>query len=392
MSELKTTSSYDLSSLKRFVNEKIIPGSKDRDVNSEFPVSLFDELHRLGWMQAFIPEEFGGLGASTSELIRIIRALAYGSPGMATSLSASMTAVLAIILGAKEGLRARVCEDILNNPSFASFCFTEPDCGSDVLSIKTKAVPVEGGYLLTGKKCFVTNANFSKHLVVVAKIDGIEHPKKAITLFYIPSDAKGLSKGTAYDKMGQRDSNTGELFFDQIFVSEKNRIGQEGEGLSIAIRSLQRSRTTFAAAAVGLCDRAGDLVKNYLEERVLYGKPLITQPAIRNSLAQLHTEKEAVWLLTCVAATEWEQDHFEFRFSSMAKLMAGQIAVKFASQSLEFFGGWGYMKEYEIERIYRDAKFYEIAEGPTFVQQIIIAKELFSEPQVVKSGLLKKAA
>jgi alkylation response protein AidB-like acyl-CoA dehydrogenase len=376
-------SANELETLSDFVNEKILPGSKERDESESFPVEIFRELHTLGWTRCFIPEAQGGLGANTADLTQIFRKVAYASPGIATSMAGNMLAFVPILLRGSDELRDNVIHDYQNNFSLSSFCFTEPDHGSDVMRIETNATPAEGGYLITGKKCFVTNANYAKRYLVVAKIKGMENPKRGMGLFLIEGRPDGFSVGSAYSKLGLRDSNTGEVFFDQVFVPTSHLIGKEGEGFEIACKSIQRSRIMLAASAVGLCDRAGDLARDYLKQRVLYGKPLLTQQAITNLLGQLYAEKEALWLLIQSAAEAWDAEDFSFKLSSMAKLMSGQLAMRFASACLELFGGWGCTKEYEIERVYRDAKFYDIMEGPSFVQLAILAKELFPELQTI---------
>lgn len=386
-------SAFDLSSLRAFIRQRVLPGTKQRDLHGQFPEGLFRDLHSMGWLEPFIPAELGGSGATTIDMIHIAREVAYGSPGMATSMAGNMLAATPILRHGTQELREQFCKDVLGNFRLSSFCFTEPDAGSDILSISTKAVRVPGGYRLSGKKCFITNANYASHFVVVAKVEGISHPRKAMTVFYVPARAEGVSVGQAYDKLGHRESNTSEVFFENVFIPESHRIGDEGMGLSVAVQSLEKSRSFLAAAAVGLCDRAGDLVKENLGSRIRCGKLLLSQPPVQTFLAQLYTEAQAAWLLTCHASAEWDsENHSELKYSSMAKLYAGQIAEKFASGALELFGGWGFVKEFEVERLYRDSKLFQIIEGPTFVQQLIIAKELFPKMQEHGTEALRKVA
>lgn len=388
---MKTKSDIDLESLKKFVRTKIIPGNKQRDDEATFPIDLFQELHSLGFITAFLPEPYGGSELSTTDLISVARELAYGSSGITTSFIANMLALVPVFQFGSDELRRKIASQSLAKLSLSSFCFTEPEAGSDVLRIKTEAKRVPGGYQLSGQKTFITNANYADHYVIVARTGDSTNPKKALSLFYVPAGTKGLSIGKPIQKMGHRDSNTSEVFLDKVFVPDEHRIGEEGDGLKIAIFSLTRSRTLFAASAVGLCDRACDLTTRFLAERVHFGKPLSDQPAIRNLLAQLKTEAQAAWLLACSAASEWDQGSYQLTPSSMAKMYSGQVAVRFASGALELMGGWGYTCEYEIERIYRDAKLYEIIEGPTFVQQVIIAKEMFSQLESESRSKLKAA-
>lgn len=376
----------ELEPLHRFVRTEVLPGARERDEREEFPLKLLDRLHGLGYITAFVPQELGGVGAPTPYLLWVIREVAYASPGMACSMIGNMLALVPLLMRGNRELRHKVAQETQERLSLASFCFTEPEAGSDILRIRTRAEKVPGGYRISGQKCFITNANYAEHYIVMARTDSGDGPRAALSMFYVPGGSKGLSTGKALTKLGHRDSNTSEVYFDGVFVPEENLIGKEGEGLRNAQLSLARSRTFFAASAVGLMDRVSDLLTDFLSGREHYGKPLLSQPAIRNQLCQLRTEAHAAWLLTCSSAAEWEAGNPSLHHSSMAKMYAGQVASRFATSGLELFGGWGYTREYEIERLYRDAKLYEIIEGPTFVQQAIIAKELYPEPKPAKAS------
>ncbi|MBC7693695.1 MAG: acyl-CoA/acyl-ACP dehydrogenase [Methylotenera sp.] len=380
---LSSISSPDLKSLRTFVRAKIIPASREHDEQETFPLEIFRMLHAQGWLQAFLPQEFGGTQATTADMIEIMREIAYGSPGITTSIAANLLAYVPIIGHALPEIRESVCRDFLERFSLSSFCFTEPDHGSDVLRIHTTATRTEDGYVLNGKKCFVTNGNFAERFVVVARLvprSGIElHPREAFALFLVSGDSAGVARGAPYRKLGHRDSNTTDIFLDQVKVPLNHLIGNEGEGLKIAFESIQRSRTLLSASAVGLALRAYDLSCDYVNSRSLYDKLLMEQPAIRNALVQMRTDIEASWQLTKVAAANWDSGDRSFAPSSMAKLYCGQMAVRVSGQALELFGGWGYTSEFAIEKVCRDAKLYDLAEGPTFVQQTILARELLKD-------------
>lgn len=378
-----------LEDLRKFVRDKILPGARERDDADIFPLEILKELHGMGYMVPFVPEALGGMGISSPNLMAIGREISYGSPGIACTMAGNMLSLVPVLRFGSEGLRRQVAKRIMSGLSLGSFCFTEPHSGSDILNIATRAERVPGGYRITGSKCFITNATYADHFVVMAKLSHVSDSKKAMTAFYIPRDAQGLSVGKPLKKLGQRDSDTTEVFFESVFVPEEHRLAEEGDGFKVAVMSLERSRTFFAAAAVGLCDRARDLAVGFLTEREHYGKPLITQPNIRALLSGLETELHAAWYLTSASASRWDAGEFDLRHSSMAKMYAGKLAVKYTSEVLELFGGWGFTREFEIERLYRDAKLYEIIEGPTFVQHVIIAKELFPEP---RSGADRKKA
>jgi alkylation response protein AidB-like acyl-CoA dehydrogenase len=380
----------EMEPLRRYIREQILPRAADRDANEEFSLEVITDLHRLGYLVPFLPKSNGGIGANTLDMLWIGREVSYGSRGLACTLAANMLWVLPILAGASEPLRKRVIHELLEEPHIGSFCFTEPDAGSDILRLRTSARRVPGGFVLSGKKCFITNANYASHFVVMARIEGTEDAKRAVNAFYIPAGEKRITVGKPLSKLGFRDSNTSEVFFDQVFVPEEHLLGKPGEGLSIALRSLQRSRTYFIGVAAGLCQRSRDLAEDFLRTRVHYGKPLIELHTIRGQLAQLESEAHAVWLMGCAAACGWDAGETSLLDSSMGKMLAGQVAMRYASAAVELFGGYGLTTEYEISRILRDAKFLEIVEGPNFVQQALIANILF--PNRLRENAVKKAA
>lgn len=390
MNSIPLQPSFDLSSLKQFVREKVLPGVLERDEKQNFPLEIYRDLHQLGWLHSFIPTSLGGLGASAVDLAFIVREIAYGSPGVASSYVANCLGLGAILMNGRPELREKVSKDVLGNFSLCSFGMTEGDVGTDIAHIKTRAKRVKGGYLLQGSKSFITNASYSRHLTVFAQCEGSNG--KGFTAFYVPGDAKGLSRGKPLRKLGQSESDTTELYLDDVFVPEEHRLGEEGKGFRVAFHSLERSKTLLAANAQGLCDRAFDLAEGYAEERIRYGKPLLTLSTIQSALALLHTEAQAAWLLTLHAAATWDNGTVAMKEASMAKLYGADIAVKVANEALELMGGTGYTKECEIQRLYRDAKMLEIVEGGSLVQQVVIAKEIYADRLARTGTVLKKAA
>jgi alkylation response protein AidB-like acyl-CoA dehydrogenase len=202
---------------------------------------------------------------------------------------------------------------------------------------------------------------------------------EGITCFYVPGNSKGIRRGKAVDKLGWRESNTGHIHFENVFVPAEHQLGKIGEGLKVLTHCLNRSKTLLGAVGVGLSYRALDLVGERLITTERYGKLLIEQPAIRHVLARLHTEVEAAWLLTSRAAAVWDTGDFAVKEASMAKLYSGNVASKVASQAIELFGARGFLNEYEVSRLVRDAKAIEIVEGPSLVQELLIAKKVLPE-------------
>ena len=379
----------NLESLREFVSAKVIAAAATHDKDDGFPLEIYRELHRLGWLQAFIPREFGGGGLPTSDLIHIAREVAYGSSGVYTSACVLPLALTPIIHFAQPRLRATLCEDFVRNFQLWSFCFTEPDAGFDINSLKTTASKVPGGYLLNGVKCFITNAGVADHLTVIARNPNAE---RTISAFYVPANSPGVTRGKPLEKMGQRCSNTSELFFEKVFIPDEHLIGVEGQGFKIAYHTLQRNKTLVSAAAVGVSLRAMDLITEHLAHRIRYEKPLLAQPMIQGLLAQLQTEIEASWLLTCRSAATWDAGVSAVKEASMAKLFATHTAVKVVSEIVELFGGYGYCREFEIERLHRDVRVLEIYEGSSFIQQTLIARELFGKHLTPAATTKRRAA
>ncbi len=371
--------SIDLGSLTHFVREQILPRQQTPVVGGEFSMELLKKLHQLGWLQSYVPKEYGGIGLSTSDLLFISREIAYGSAGVFSTFHSNMVGHLAIILYAKEALRRRLSQAYVDTFSLWSFCVTEPNSGSDVLNLQTNARRVPGGYRLSGHKAFISNANYSDHLFVLARLSSGSEKRAHLTGFYLPANSPGVTRGTAYVKMGQADSNTSELFFEDVFIPDEHLVGDEGGGLKILQHCIQRSKTLIAGAGVGISQRAGDLVRLELGQRIRFGKPLLSQPTINSFLAQLYTEVQASWLLASHAAVVWDSGSFAIQEASMAKLFSANTAVRFVNEAVELFGAYGYMQEFEIERLYRDVKLLEIYEGASNIQRILIAKELFPE-------------
>jgi len=370
-------SSLTAGRLRPFIREKVLPDFRAWDAAEQIPWEIWDELHGLGLWSLCVPRSLGGCGATAMELAPIMRELAHGSAALATAVTASFTAGLAIFLGAEPALQAQYARSVLANGELSCFALTEQEGGSDLTNIQTVAEPVHGGYLLHGKKCFVTNAAEAKHFVIAARIEGERRTSRSLTLFYVPAGAQGLVVSPQHHKLGQRAVKTHPIELDEVFVPTEHRIGQEGDALALSYRALQRSRCTLAAGAVGLAQRACDLAKNYLAERTSLRKPLLSQPVIRGALAQYHTLLEAAWELTAASARDWDYHLPDLHRVNMAKLYAGQVANEVVSGVMQLFGGWGYTGSFEIEQLVRDVKFYEFVEGPAFVQQILIAKELF---------------
>ncbi len=366
-----------LPELKNYIGNHIAPNHREWEKNARFPENVLKDLHSMGLWNMTVPAEFGGDEATTLALAEVMRELGYGCSALATAFTASFMAGLCIFLGANDQLRRTYARSITQNGEWSAFAMTEKEGGSDLSNIQTTARVVEGGYILNGDKCFVTNAPDAKHFVVVARLEHVRRSSRGLSLFYVPGGSDGLQIDAPHKKFGQNAVRTCPISLRDVFVPTEHRIGEEGTAREFSYRVLQRSRCLLAAGAIGLCSRAGEVGMDYLSKRIILRRSLLSQPVIRNLFTQIETEKEAAWQLIMSAAKDWDDNAPSLHRINMAKLFAGQVANRYAAAVMELFGGWSYTDAYEIEQLVRDAKFYEAVEGPAFVQQILIARGVF---------------
>lgn len=373
---IQVSPQIDLTDIRKFVREVVLPRAKSNDEQALFDKDTTEKLYKLGLLTCITPREFGGPDLPVSDLIWVTRELAYGSAGVTATFIGNLLGYSALVLHGSDELKAKVCKEFTSRPGLWSFAMTEKGCGSDLQKTATQARKVKGGYVINGEKNFITNANHSTKLAVFANVIDENGMPQGISCFYVPGDSQGLERGEPAQKLGWRESNTGHLFFKDVFVPEEHLLGQINQGLQILTHCLNRSKTLLAATSVGLALRGLDLAQERLLSTKRYGRALIDQSAIRHLLARLHTKTEAAWLLACSAAAVWDAGLPAVREASMAKLFAGSIGVEVTSQTLELFGARGFLSEFEVSRLYRDAKAIEIVEGPTLVQELLIAKQV----------------
>jgi len=360
----------------KFVKNEIIPIAAEYDKLGTLPMDVAQKAHELGLINAGVPEEYGGAGMGMMETCLIAEGLTYGCAGIATSLLLNSIAVIPIMFFGtpeqKEKYLKLICES--EDIKFVAFAVTEPGAGSDVSAVSTKADKIGSEYVLNGRKTFITNGDLASVYVVIAKTDPSK-AHKGLSAFIVPKEA-GIKVGKKEDKMGIRASHTVELILEDVRIPEENLLGKEGQGFVVAMEALDRSRALAAATALGLGQRALDESLKYASERVQFGKPLIAQQLIQLKLAEMSMEIDAARLLTWRAAWLVDQGKLPILESSQAKAMAGDAAVRAAIQAVQIFGGYGYSKEYPVEKLYRDAKIFQIYEGTNEIQRLVIAAEL----------------
>jgi len=370
---------FDVEPLKKIVREIIQPNTLKYDKEAFFNRSLYEELQKIGVMCSIVPRKFGGPDLPVSDLVWIARELSYGSSGCTGTLIGHLLGLSSVILYAEESLREQVLTNYMKNFSLWSFAMTEGGAGSDLMNIATNVVETSDGYVLNGEKNFITNATVSSQMCVFARHIGQDGKTVGISCFFVPGDTPGLVRGEALDKVGWRESNTGTLLFKDVHLPKNYLLGQPGEGLGILTHCLNRSKTLMAASSVGIAYRALDLVQDRLLSTQRFGKPLLEQAAIKHLLARLHTETEAAWLLICRSAAAWDAGLPAVKESSMAKLFAGRVGADVARHAMELFGARGFTNDYEVSKLYRDARSTEIIEGPSLVQELLIAKHVLKK-------------
>lgn len=360
---------------RKFAKTEMAPHAAECDRAGRFPEEIYRKAWELGLMNLNVPTEFGGTGLTLFDQCLIVEELAHACAGMTTSIIANCLALEPILLGGTEEQKHRILDPFCADYHLASFCLTEPSGGSDAGSLKTRARRDGDHYVLDGEKCFITNAPFASLYTVFATTDpSIRH--KGINAFVVARETEGVIPGKEEEKMGHRASATSTVRFEGAKVPVANRLGADGEGFSIAMRTLDQTRTPIGALATGIAQAAIDHAAEYAKRRQTFGKPIAEHQAIQIKLADMTQALRAARLLTWQAA--WTIDHGERGSleSAVAKCFASDAAMRVADEAIQVFGGYGYMKEYPVEKLLRDAKLAQIYEGSNEIQRIVIAREL----------------
>ncbi len=363
---------------RKFARSEMAPHAAECDRAARFPEEIYRKAHELGLMNLNVPSDLGGSGLGVLDQCLIVEELAYACGGMTTSIIANCLALEPILLGATPEQKERFLKPFCADYHLASFCLTEPSGGSDAAGLRTRARREGDHYVLDGEKCFITNAPHASLFTVFATLDP-ERRAKGITAFVIPRDTPGLTPGKDEDKMGHRASSTSTVHLERVSVPAENRLGGEGEGFSLAMRTLDQTRTPIGALATGIAQAALDHAAKYALKRVTFGKPIAEHEAIQIKLANMTQAIRASRFLTWHAAWTIDRGGKGTLESSIAKCYASDAALAVADEAIQTFGGYGYMKEYPVEKLLRDAKLTQIYEGANEIQRTVIARELLRE-------------
>jgi acyl-CoA dehydrogenase len=361
----------------RFAKEKIVPVASECDVKSEFPLDVFKEAWELGLVNPTIPEEFGGAGMHELDNCLIAEELAWGCIGIETTIMANTLGLTPILLAGTEEQKKKYLGMLASEPLFCAYATTEAGAGSDVAALKAKFTKVGDDYVLNGEKAWITNANQASFYVIFATCDcALKH--KGIAAFIVDRNTPGLQPGKHEDKLGQRASDTATITLEDVKVPKENLLAPEGKGFKLAMETFNQSRPGIAAGACGLMRRCLDECVAYAKERKTFGTEIGNHQMIQAMLADMAIRIEATQLLYRKAA--WNLDHGvrEPIISSFAKAFGADSAVQTATDAVQIFGGNGYVREYPVEKLYRDAKLLQIYEGTSQIQRIVIARQLLA--------------
>jgi len=362
--------------VKDFAREKILPGAAERDRTCAYPMEILKEMGDLGLLGMIVPQEYGGAGVDTISYALALKEVAYACASTAVIMSVhNSVACGPIYQFGSEYLKDTYLKRLAKGEMLGCFALTEPSAGSDPASQRTTARKEKGYYVLNGTKIFITNGK-NADVAVVTAYTNREKRHKGISAFIVEKGTPGFSVGKVEDKMGLRASDTVELIFEDVMVPEENRLGEEGDGFKIAMISLDGGRIGIASQAIGIAMACLDAAVNYSRQRIQFGKPISQFQAIRWMIADMAVEIEAALLLTLSAAYLRDQGKPYTKEASMAKVFASEMAQRAAYKALQIHGGYGYMKDYPVERYYRDVRVLTIYEGTSEIQRTVISREI----------------
>lgn len=362
--------------VREFVEKEITPYAAEMDAENHMRDGLIDKANEMGLLNVIVPEELDGPGLDSISVATIYEELGKGCAGVATSLAANSLATVPVLLAGTDEQKKMYC-DILNNGGLAAFALTEPGAGSDAGGVSTRAVhnKEEGTYTLNGTKMFITNGGLAEIFLVFAntrKTGGI----RGLTAFIVPKDTPGFSVGKKENKMGIRPSNTTELVLQDVVIPESYRVGREGEGFRIAMNTLDSARPFVGAVSVGIAQAALDYAVKYAKERRQFGQPIASFQMVQGMLADMAMKVETARLMVQKACWMRDQDMEFSKEAAMAKCYAADTAMQVTTDAVQVMGGYGYTKEYPVEKMMRDAKIMQIYEGTNQIQRLVIANKL----------------
>ena len=357
-----------------FAEKEIRKVAWEYDKEGTWPQDIVEKAWEVGLMNTHVPEAYGGPGLDYLSGTLIEEELGWGCSGIGTSLTCNGLAGAPVMLGGSEETKKKYLGMLAEEPKLASFCLTEPDAGSDVSSMRTTAVRKGDKYVINGSKCFITNGGYADWYTVYAKTDK-DAGHRGISAFVVPKDDT-ISVDKHEDKMGLRASNTASISFTDTEVPAANLLGEENHGFKLAMMTLDRTRPGVAAMATGIARAAFEFARDYSKERVQFGVPIAMHQAIQFMIADMATKIEAARLLVAKSAVLLDQGQRNTLVSSHAKRFAADSAMEVTTDAVQVFGGYGFIKDYPVEKLMRDAKIMQLYEGTSQIQRLVIAREV----------------
>ena len=361
---------------REFAEKEIAPKAAHHDQTGEFPREICRKAWELGLMNTHVPAAYGGPGLGVLDGCMLAEEIAWGCTGIGTAMEANTLAEAPVIVGGSDEQKKRFLTPMTKEFRLAAYCVTEPQAGSDVQGIKTAAHRVGEDYVLKGSKMWITNGSVADWYFVVAYTDPAQR-YKGMSAFLVPRDTPGIEVGKKEQNLGQRASDTRAITFNDVKVPKANLLGKEGQGWFLAMAAFDHSRPIVSAAAVGLARSAMDHAIRYAKERTTFGVPIHKHQALAFMVAEMAMKIEAARLLVWQSAWKIDRGQRNTREAACAKAFAADTAMQTALDAVQIFGGYGYSREYPVEKLMRDAKIFQIYEGTSQIQRLIIAKEIF---------------
>eukprot|EP01094_Clydonella_sp_ATCC50884_P022446 TRINITY_DN5151_c0_g1_i1.p1 TRINITY_DN5151_c0_g1~~TRINITY_DN5151_c0_g1_i1.p1 ORF type:complete len:432 (-),score=137.46 TRINITY_DN5151_c0_g1_i1:115-1377(-) len=361
---------------RRFTADKIIPVAAHHDQTGEYPWEVIKGLHSIGLLNPHIGEKYGGMGLGCLDASLITEELAYGCTGIQTAAEANNLAQAPLIIVDNESINNKYLTRMVEEPLMCAYCVTEPGAGSDVAGIKTNAVKEGDKWRINGNKMWITNGGVANWYYVLARTDPDAKTGKAFSAFVVDANTPGIEPGRKEINMGQRASDTRGISFSDVLVPEENMLGRPGDGFKVTMGAFDLTRPLVGAGAVGLARRCLDEATKYSLQRKTMGKPIAAHQGVAFLLAEMAMGVETSRLAVRRAAWEFDQGRRNTYYASVAKAMASDVANKAATDAVQVFGGYGFNTEYPVEKLMRDAKIFQIYEGTSQIQRLIISRHV----------------
>lgn len=358
---------------REFAIREVLPVARKYDESEEFPLDVIKKAWEERLLNLGIPKEYGGPGYGLLDACIVVEEIASACPGIATSIFANNLGAEPIVIGGNEEQKQRILTEIINEFKLIAFATSEPTMGSDVASMKCHAEKDGDEYILNGNKFWITNGGYADYITIFATIDP-EKKHKGIAAFIVDTKSEGVKLGKHIPKLGQRSSNTVSVGLKDVRIPKENILAKPGRGFVLAMQTFAHTRPAIGAFAIGCARSAMEYSIDYAHKREAFGRPIGNYQVIQEKIANMYKDIEAARLLTYKAAWEADQGMDNNLSSSIAKAFASDVAMNVTTEAIQIFGGYGYLRTYPVEKLFRDAKLYQIYEGTSEIQRIVISR------------------